>query len=66
MKMQQLREKARSMEIVPGLMNKTALIRTIQEKEGNFPCFKTEVTDCDQVDCCWRSDCKPRNSPRLC
>lgn len=62
MNMQQIREKARAMQIVPGSMNKITLIRAIQEKEGNISCFKTEVTKCDQLTCCWRSDCKPGNN----
>jgi len=62
MNMQQIRDKAREMQIAPGSMNKTTLIRTIQEKEGNVPCFKTEVEACDQLACCWRIDCKPSNT----
>ena len=48
---------AKKMGIQPGKMKKADLIRTIQVTEGNTPCFKTGVTDCDQESCCWRSDC---------
>ena len=36
---------------------KTDLIRAIQEKEGNAPCY-LNIYDCWQFDCCWRSDCQ--------
>jgi hypothetical protein len=40
-------------------MDKKNLVRSIQEKEGNTPCFKTGLPFCNQYNCCWRSDCKP-------
>jgi len=63
MNMQHIRAKARAMQITPGSKNKTTLIRTIQEKEGNFPCFKTAAAACDQLTCCWRTDCNPGSKP---
>ena len=48
---------ATDMGIEPKKMNKVDLIRSIQIKEGNEPCFKTARTSCDQTDCLWRSDC---------
>jgi hypothetical protein len=36
---------------------KNDLIRAIQEKEGNDPCYQN-IDDCGQYDCCWRSDCQ--------
>jgi hypothetical protein len=48
---------AKNKGIDPRNMNKSDLIRTIQTKEGNFPCFKRAGSDCDQKDCLWRSDC---------
>lgn len=62
MNMNQVRERARKMAIDPGKMDRKTLVRTIQEKEGNFPCFKTGSPSCDQYDCCWRDDCKPGNA----
>jgi hypothetical protein len=58
MKMQEVREIAKKLSIKTGGMKKTHLIRAIQSEEGNTPCFKTEVNDCDQTDCSWRGDCQ--------
>lgn len=57
MKMTEVREIAKSLDIKTGKMKKTDLIRAIQTKEGNFPCFQTATDYCDQIDCCWRKDC---------
>ena len=36
----------------------TAVIRAIQLREGNFPCFATATSGfCDQDHCAWRADC---------
>jgi len=59
MNVQTIKAIAKKMSIEPGSMNKLELVRSIQEKEGNLPCFKTAQASCDQLDCCWRSDCKP-------
>lgn len=59
MHMQMIKAIAKKMSIEPGSMNKMELIRSIQEKEGYLPCFKTNPPSCQQLDCCWRSDCKP-------
>ena len=49
---------AKKMGIQSKKMKKVDLIRTIQTTEGNNPCFQTGViTSCDQMHCCWRSDC---------
>ena len=48
---------ATGMGLDPKKKNKTDLIRSIQIKEGNIPCFKTADKHCDQTDCLWRSDC---------
>jgi hypothetical protein len=58
MTMQEVREIAKKLSIKTGGMKKTDLIRAIQSEEGNTPCFKTEVNDCDQTDCSWRGDCQ--------
>jgi hypothetical protein len=52
-----IRVMAANMGINPKKMNKTDLIRLIQVKEGNTPCFKTAHNSCDQEDCLWKSDC---------
>ena len=59
MHMNQVRARARKLNIQPGLLTKTELIRLIQETEGNVSCFKTDLPACDQLACCWRDDCKP-------
>ncbi len=58
MTVKDVRAKATEMGIQLGnKMKKADMIRTIQIAEGNTPCFQTGVTSCDQVNCCWRSDC---------
>lgn len=58
MTVKDVRAKAKEMGIQLGnKMKKADMIRTIQIAEGNNPCFQTGVTSCDQVNCCWRSDC---------
>jgi hypothetical protein len=53
----ELRVIAKNMGIDPRKKNKANLIKTIQSKEGNVPCFKTAGSYCDQEDCCWQRDC---------
>ena len=57
MKMTEVKAKAKNMGISPGKMRKADLIRSIQEQEGNSPCFDTKDSYCDQDGCCWRDDC---------
>ncbi|ACL71967.1 hypothetical protein [Thioalkalivibrio sulfidiphilus] len=58
MNVQSIREIAKGLEIKPGKLNKTELIRTIQTTEGNFACFGTDYVDsCGQLGCLWREDC---------
>jgi len=59
MLMTEIREIAKQRGVQPGRMNKTDLIRSIQTKEGNLPCFQAARDFCDQTDCLWRSDCLP-------
>jgi hypothetical protein len=51
----EIRVMAKNMGINPKKMNKMDLIRSIQIKEGNTPCYKTADTSCDQTDCLWKS-----------
>lgn len=37
--------------------SKENLIKAIQRQEGNFECFGTAISDCDQINCSWRKDC---------
>jgi hypothetical protein len=58
MNMNEIKKIAAGLDIKPGRMKKTELVRTIQEAEGNPVCFQTGVVaQCDQSDCLWRSDC---------
>ncbi|NLZ17962.1 MAG: SAP domain-containing protein [Desulfobulbaceae bacterium] len=59
MQMEKIREIASWKNVVSGAMEKEELIRSIQEKEGNTPCFRTAQASCQQYDCWWRLDCKP-------
>lgn len=59
MQIERIREIARKVKVAPGTMEKDELIRIIQEKEGNIPCFRTGLPSCLQFDCRWRTDCKP-------
>jgi len=59
MDMEQLEGKKRSIEMRLGWKAKQELIRSIQEKQGDAPCFQTGKEYCDQYDCCWRRDCQP-------
>lgn len=58
-KIARVRKMAENIGIVPGTMNKKDLIQSIQMKEGNFPCFKTDQSFCGDYDCRWRIDCHP-------
>jgi hypothetical protein len=58
MKIEEVRDMAKSSRIKPGKLSKTELIKMIQKMEGNFDCFSTAYSgECDQADCCWRNDC---------
>jgi len=63
MKMHDVREKAKPLGIKTFGMKKVDLIRAIQSKEGNTPCFQTGLDSCDQYQCSWRSDCFPDTAP---
>jgi hypothetical protein len=57
----EIKKKAKTMNIQPGNMSKTEIIRALQTAEGNFSCFKTAKDGkCDQFACCWREDCFAR------
>ena len=57
MKLQEIREIAKTFGIDPGSYRTTQeIIRNIQISEGYSPCFGTTNT-CDENDCLWRKDC---------
>jgi hypothetical protein len=59
MKVQDIKAIAQNMEIPLRKLNKTELVRAIQEKEGNNSCFDTGAAPtCGQDGCLWKEDCK--------
>jgi hypothetical protein len=57
MKMQHVRLRAKAVGIRTFGKKKSAVIREIQQAEGNFPCFESAKEFCDQRACCWRGLC---------
>jgi hypothetical protein len=64
MTLEQIKEKAADLGILPGRMGKTDLIRAIQKAEGATGCFATGSEDCPYVDCCFREDCLAAGQPK--
>jgi hypothetical protein len=59
MNMTEIKTTAKGLGVQVGKMRKGDLIRAIQTKEGNFPCFETAKEYCSQMACCWRDACLP-------
>lgn len=58
MKVAEVRAIAARRGIAAGGMKKGALIRTMQQAEGNDACFDTgQARLCGQENCLWRDDC---------
>ncbi len=58
MRLSEVEKKAKSLGIRDTWrLSKKELIRTIQKKEGNYDCFATARSFCDQLTCLWRGDC---------
>ena len=58
MRLSEIEKKARALGIKDTWkLSKKDLIKTIQRKEGNFDCYGTSQSFCDQLGCCWMSDC---------
>jgi len=59
MKMAEIRERAGVLGLTgTGRLRKAELIRSIQQAEGNSPCFGVEWRNrCAEMFCCWRDDC---------
>ena len=59
MNLTEIRKIARKndVKVVKGI-KKCYIIRALQRKEGNFPCYGLAINgECDQADCMWRADC---------
>jgi hypothetical protein len=52
-----IKAKAKALGIKAARKSTADLIKSIQQAEGNFPCFKTANGFCDQQNCLWRTDC---------
>lgn len=58
MRLSDIEKKARSMGIKDTWkFSRKELIKSIQKSEGNYPCFGTAQSSCDQTGCSWRNDC---------
>jgi hypothetical protein len=57
MTMAEIGQKAISLGIQPGQMDKAELIHSIQKAEGNTSCFGTSKGQCLYTDCCFMADC---------
>ena len=58
MKMQDVKEIAKSRGIKAGNLKKAELVRTIQADEGNDACYGTGKSgECGQDQCLWKDDC---------
>lgn len=58
MTLKEIRVKARGLGVkYYSKMKKDDLIRAVQEKEGNSPCYQN-IYDCWEFDCLWRPDCQ--------
>jgi hypothetical protein len=62
MQMSEVCQRAEVFGLKPGKRKKADLIHAIQDKEGYEPCFQTGRASCDQLICCWRSDCLVESS----
>ncbi|MEN8256351.1 MAG: hypothetical protein ABFS09_00645 [Thermodesulfobacteriota bacterium] len=59
MNMTEIKGKAMDLGVKVGKLRKVDLVRAIQDKEGNFPCFETAKDYCSEKACCWRDACLP-------
>ena len=58
MKLEEIKEIARQLDVKPGKLKKAELVRAIQAAEGNDACFETgHASECGQAGCLWRPDC---------
>jgi len=58
MRLSEIEKKARSLGIKDTWkFSKKDLVRTIQRSEGNFDCFGSAKGACNQMACCWKTDC---------
>lgn len=59
MNMTEIRTIAKDRGLNCGKMNKTELVRSMQQQEGSAQCFNTgQVSSCGQDQCLWIADCR--------
>jgi hypothetical protein len=58
MEMVEVQKKAKKLGIKIKNFKKADLIRKIQIKEGNSPCYQINGGSCDKKNCCWRKECR--------
>ncbi|TAN62176.1 SAP domain-containing protein [bacterium] len=61
MQLTEVKKMAKTLGIKAEKLKKLEMIRAIQAKEGNFPCFGTAKDYCDQLNCLFREDCLGKN-----
>ncbi len=57
MTVKELQKLAKELGIKAAGLRKAKLIKSIQKTEGNFDCFGTAISYCDQMNCLFREDC---------
>ena len=57
MTVKELQKMAEGLGIKTTGLRKAKMIKTIQSAEGNFDCFGTAISYCDQMNCLFREDC---------
>lgn len=65
MEMTDVQNKAKTLGIRINNFKKADLIRKIQIKEGNPPCYQIHGRSCDKQDCCWRKECRIKIPDKL-
>ncbi|MCX5871388.1 MAG: Rho termination factor N-terminal domain-containing protein [Deltaproteobacteria bacterium] len=63
MTVKEIKKIAKERGINGARMLKADLIRAIQVKEGNSPCYETGIVACTQTRCCWWGDCQKQDRP---
>jgi len=66
MEMKDVQNKAKALGIKINNFKKADLIRKIQIKEGDLPCYQIHGSSCDKKYCCWRKECQIKIPEKLC
>jgi len=57
MKINEIKEKAKTLGINCGKMKKADLVHAVQRAENYTPCYGTSNGQCPYTDCCFIQDC---------